>query len=131
MKYIGETLRSKREQLGMTLVELEEKTKIQRPFLMMIEKNEFENLPNPDYTRGFITKYASAINMSATELIDKHQSELPKTAPSAKEAFRQLTQEKRSQTEISENKMVAKLITQMVTFFGICLIGWILLIIII
>lgn len=131
MKYIGETLRSKREQLGMTLVELEEKTKIQRPFLVMIEKNEFENLPNPDYTRGFITKYASAINMSAHELIDKHQSELPKTAPSAKEAFRQLTQEKRSQTEISENKMVAKLITQMITFFGVCLIGWILLIIII
>ena len=59
--------------------------------------------------------------MSAPELIDKHQSELPKTAPSAKEAFRQLTQEK-SQTEISENKMVAKFITQMVTFFGICLI---------
>ena len=69
--------------------------------------------------------------MSAPELIDKHQSELPKTAPSAKEAFRQLTQEKRSQTEISENKMVAKLITQMITFFGVCLIGWILLIIII
>lgn len=38
MKYIGETLRNKREQLGMTLVELEEKTKIQRPFLVMIEK---------------------------------------------------------------------------------------------
>ncbi|MGK9043893.1 helix-turn-helix domain-containing protein [Mammaliicoccus vitulinus] len=131
MKYIGETLRNKREQLGMTLVELEEKTKIQRPFLVMIEKNDFENLPNPDYTRGFITKYASAINVSPAELIDKHQSELPKTPPSAKEAFRLLTQEKRSQTEISENKMIAKLITQMLTFFGLCLIGWILLIIII
>ena len=32
----------------MTLVELEEKTKIQRQFLVMIEKNDFENLPNPD-----------------------------------------------------------------------------------
>ncbi|HCN59594.1 MULTISPECIES: helix-turn-helix domain-containing protein [Mammaliicoccus] len=131
MKYIGETLRNKREQLGMTLVELEKKTKIQRPFLVMIEKNEFEKLPNPDYARGFITKYASAINVSPAELIDKHQSELPKTTPSAKEAFRLLTQEKRSQTEISENKMVAKLITQMVTFFGVCLIAWVLLIIII
>ena len=92
MKNIGEILRNKREQLGMTLVELEEKTKIQRQFLVMIEKNDFENLPNPDYTRGFITKYASSINMSPKELIDKHQSELPKSAPSAKEAFRQLTQ---------------------------------------
>ena len=80
MKNIGEILRNKREQLGMTLVELEEKTKIQRQFLVMIEKNDFENLPNPDYTRGFITKYASSINMSPKELIDKHQSELPKSA---------------------------------------------------
>nr|WP_263313459.1 helix-turn-helix domain-containing protein [Mammaliicoccus sp. Marseille-Q6498] len=131
MKKIGEILRNKREQLGMTLVELEEKTKIQRQFLVMIEKNDFEHLPNPDYARGFIRKYASTINISASELIEKHNSELPKTAPSAKEAFRQLTQEKRSQTEISENKMVAKLITQMVTFFGVCLIAWIILIIII
>lgn len=38
MKNIGEILRNKREQLGMTLVELEEKTKIQRQFLVMIEK---------------------------------------------------------------------------------------------
>ncbi|WP_323702529.1 helix-turn-helix domain-containing protein [Mammaliicoccus sp. Dog046] len=131
MKSIGETLRNKREQLGMTLVELEQKTKIQRPFLIIIEKNEFENLPNPDYTRGFITKYASAINVSPAELIDKHQSELPKTAPSAKDAFRSLTQEKRSQSEITEKKMITKLITQMVTFFGICLVIWVLLLIII
>lgn len=131
MKNIGEILRNKREQLGMTLVELEEKTKIQRQFLVMIEKNDFKNLPNPDYTRGFITKYASSINMSPKELIDKHQSELPKSAPSAKEAFRQLTQEKRSQSEISENNMVSKLIIQMVTFFGLLLILWILLIIIV
>ena len=88
-------------------------------------------IANPDYTRGFITKYASSINMSPKELIDKHQSELPKSAPSAKEAFRQLTQEKRSQSEISENNMVSKLIIQMVTFFGLLLILWILLIIIV
>ncbi|GGI41864.1 helix-turn-helix domain-containing protein [Mammaliicoccus stepanovicii] len=131
MNNIGEILKNKREQLGMTLVELEEKTKIQRQFLVMIERNDFEELPNPDYTRGFITKYASSININPTELIEKHQSELPKTSPSAKEAFRQLTQEKRSHTDISENKMVAKLITQMVTFFGLCLVIWILLIIII
>ena len=69
--------------------------------------------------------------MSPKELIDKHQSELPKSAPSAKEAFRQLTQEKRSQSEISENNMVSKLIIQIVTFFGLLLILWILLIIIV
>ena len=131
MKNIGEILRNKREQLGMTLVELEEKTKIQRQFLVMIEKNDFENLPNPDYTRGFITKNAPSINMCTKELIAKDQSQLPKSAPSAKEAFRQLTQEKRSQSEISENNMVSKLIIQMVTFFGLLLILWILLIIIV
>lgn len=131
MKNIGITLREKREQLGMTLVELEEKTKIQRQFLVMIEKNEFANLPNPNYTRGFITKYASTINMSPTELIDKHQSELPKTAPSAKEAFRQMTQEKRTHTKITENRMVSQLVTQMTLFFGLCFVVWLLLLIII
>ncbi|WP_414048019.1 helix-turn-helix domain-containing protein [Macrococcus equi] len=90
MKLIGQILRSKRESLGMTLIDLERKIKIQKKYIEMIEKNEFENLPNPDYTRGFIEKYAKAVNLNAEQLITEHQEELPIRKLSAQEASKKI-----------------------------------------
>ncbi|WP_414056116.1 helix-turn-helix domain-containing protein [Macrococcus equi] len=90
MKVIGQILRSKRESLGMTLIDLERKIKIQKKYIEMIEKNEFENLPNPDYTRGFIEKYAKAVNLNAEQLITEHQEELPIRKLSAQEASKKI-----------------------------------------
>ena len=44
MKTIGETLKGRRERLGMTLAELEERTQIKRDTLKLIEQNQFDKL---------------------------------------------------------------------------------------
>ncbi|TDM11867.1 RodZ domain-containing protein [Macrococcus lamae] len=93
MQLIGRKLKHKRESLGMTLVDLEQKIKIQRKYIEMIERNDFESLPNPAYTIGFIEKYASNVNLNAKSLIEEHKDELPSGRISAAEAKKSLKDE--------------------------------------
>lgn len=53
MKTVGEALKGRRERLGMTLTELEQRTGIKREMLVHIENNEFDQLPNKNYSEGF------------------------------------------------------------------------------
>ncbi|MCC1457200.1 helix-turn-helix domain-containing protein [Staphylococcus aureus] len=76
MKTVGEALKGRRERLGMTLTELEQRTGIKREMLVHIENNEFDQLPNKNY-RGFIRKYASVVNIEPNQLIQAHQDEIP------------------------------------------------------
>lgn len=45
VKTIGETLKGRRERLGMTLTELEQRTQLKRETLKYIEENKLINLP--------------------------------------------------------------------------------------
>ncbi|HCY6130986.1 TPA: helix-turn-helix domain-containing protein [Staphylococcus aureus] len=77
MKTVGEALKGRRERLGMTLTELEQRTGIKREMLVHIENNEFDQLPNKNYSEGFIRKYSSVVNIEPNQLIQAHQDEIP------------------------------------------------------
>ncbi|HBC4334986.1 TPA: helix-turn-helix domain-containing protein [Staphylococcus aureus] len=77
MKTVGEALKGRRERLGMTLTELEQRTGIKREMLVYIENNEFDQLPNKNYSEGFIRKYANVVNIEPNQLIQAHQDEIP------------------------------------------------------
>ena len=51
MKTIGETLKGRRERLGMTLTELEQRTQLKRETLKYIEENKFDQLAKVDYAK--------------------------------------------------------------------------------
>ncbi|AGZ26603.1 Cro/CI family transcriptional regulator [Staphylococcus pasteuri SP1] len=61
----------------MTLNELEQRTQLKRHTLEQIENNDFNQLPNSNYTEGFIRKYASVVNIEPNHLIEVHQDEIP------------------------------------------------------
>nr|WP_269814421.1 helix-turn-helix domain-containing protein [Staphylococcus caledonicus] len=77
VRTIGETLKGRRERLGMTLAELEERTQIKRATLKKIEENRFNELAKVDYAEGFIRRYASVVNMNVEQLINVHGEEIP------------------------------------------------------
>ncbi|CAM4013460.1 helix-turn-helix domain-containing protein [Staphylococcus schweitzeri] len=77
MKTVGEALKGRRERLGMTLTELEQRTGIKREMLVHIENNDFDQLPNKNYSEGFIRKYASVVNIEPNQLVQAHQDEIP------------------------------------------------------
>ena len=76
VKTIGETLKGRRERLGMTLTELEQRTQLKRETLKYIEENKFDQLAKVDYAEGFIRRYASVVNMDVNQLIKVHHEEI-------------------------------------------------------
>ncbi|GGA96282.1 helix-turn-helix domain-containing protein [Macrococcus hajekii] len=119
MKPIGKILKSKRESLGMTLLDMEQRIRIQRQYITMIENNDFESLPNPDYAVGFVKKYADSVNLNGDKLIEEHQAELPTSKISAREAKKALKTHTAQDTEV-----VLPLIKLIALVTVLCTIVW-------
>ncbi|MEG1502777.1 MAG: DUF4115 domain-containing protein [Enterococcus sp.] len=67
---IGETLRKARIDKTISLDELQQRTKIQKRYLLAIEENDFQELPSDYYLRTFIRQYADEVNLDGNHLID-------------------------------------------------------------
>lgn len=83
---IGDLLKERRESLKLTLDKISIKTKINANILKQIEKNEFDKLPSPAYTKGFVLSYASTVGidkaMAIASLEITYQRLLGKPFPS-------------------------------------------------
>jgi cytoskeleton protein RodZ len=66
---IGDLLREKREDLKLTIDKVAIKTKINPNILKQIEKNDFEKLPSPAYTKGFVLSYALMVGIDKAQAI--------------------------------------------------------------
>lgn len=72
MHELGEFLKTTREQQGITLDDLQQRTKIRKRYLEAIEAGDISSLPGMVYTRGFIKTYADELGISGQELLEKH-----------------------------------------------------------
>ncbi len=61
LRELGEMLRQRRDETGLTLDEVVERTKISRRNLLAIEEARREELPHAVYSKGFIRNYASVL----------------------------------------------------------------------
>jgi len=66
---IGRLLKERREELGYTLQEAEEETRIRKTFLESLENNHFSELPGQAYVTGFIRVYASYLGLKSKPLL--------------------------------------------------------------
>ncbi len=67
---IGETLRKARIDQKISLDELQQKTKIQKRYLIALEDNDFHLLPSDYYLRAFIRQYAEEVRLDGNYLLD-------------------------------------------------------------
>lgn len=67
---IGETLRKARIDKKISLDELQQRTKIQKRYLLAIEENDFQELPSDYYLRTFIRQYADEVKVDGNHLLD-------------------------------------------------------------
>lgn len=81
MTELGELLRKTREQKGLTLDDIQESTKIQRRYLMAIEKGDFDSLPGQFYARAFIRRYAEILGINPDEILNQFSNEIPSPVP--------------------------------------------------
>src|SRR5690625_6004319 len=76
---IGELLKEAREEKGYTLDNIQEKTKIQKRYLVAIEQGDFNALPGKFYARAFIREYAEAVELDPEVVLAdfKEEKEIP------------------------------------------------------
>lgn len=66
---IGEILRRERRVRRVSIEEVGQTTRIPTATLRRLEADDYENLPAPVYTRGFVQAYARALGIDAAPLL--------------------------------------------------------------
>lgn len=86
MKTVGEILKKARLGKGIKRQEIVEKTKISLKYLKALEDNDFSNLPEAAFVKGFIRNYAGAVGVEPKQALavfrrDYDQTEKGKVIP--------------------------------------------------
>lgn len=68
LQAIGQILREAREAKGLSLAEVEARTKISIPVLGALEEGDTSRLPHPVYAKGFLRSYAGLLGLDGTDL---------------------------------------------------------------
>jgi len=78
---LGDALREKREQMGVTLPQAAEDTRIREKFLQALESGDYQSLPGTVYTKGFLRNYAHYLNVDPEEMLALYTGERGGTEP--------------------------------------------------
>jgi cytoskeleton protein RodZ len=68
---LGEWLRQRREELGISLQQAEADTRIRIRYLEALEANDFESLPGSVAGRGFLRNYAAYLSLDPQEVVGR------------------------------------------------------------
>ncbi len=77
---VGETLQLARERKGVDLYRAERDTKIRLRYLAALEDSDYDDLPAPVYTKGFLRNYAIYLGLDPDELLDRWRDEMEAAA---------------------------------------------------
>ncbi|WP_206830733.1 helix-turn-helix domain-containing protein [Alicyclobacillus fructus] len=69
---LGQILRARRESLGLTVEDIEERTKIRKRYIEALEAGQWDVLPGRVYARGFVRSYAEVLGLDGSELLEKY-----------------------------------------------------------
>jgi len=70
---VGEYLKRERESRRVTLEEISKSTRISRPYLEALERNDFRFFSRPDYIHGFLRGYARHLGLEPGEVIKRYE----------------------------------------------------------
>lgn len=73
MKEFGEYLRNERLARGVTLEEIERRTRIRKQHLTAIEAGEFHRLPEAAYVKAFLRHYANCVGLDAKTVVEQYE----------------------------------------------------------
>ncbi len=80
-RLLGDWLRQRREELGVSLEQVEEDTRIRVRYLQALENEDFEALPDPAVGRGFLRNYADYLELDPQEASQRFSKLVAPPAP--------------------------------------------------
>ena len=72
---VGECLKRKREELGISVKDLGDKLRIKVDYLEDLEENNYEKLPPDVYVKGFIKSYSELVGFNPEKMIELFKKE--------------------------------------------------------
>lgn len=75
---IGEILRTERESRGLSLIDVEEETKIRAKYLQALEEENYDEIPGEAYCMGFLRNYARFLEIDPDPLIYQYRCQAKK-----------------------------------------------------
>ncbi|MBX5464729.1 MAG: helix-turn-helix domain-containing protein, partial [Clostridia bacterium] len=93
METVGSILRQRREALGLSLEEVQNRTKIRIRYLDALERGDYALLPGEVYARGFLRAYAEVLEIDPQPLLERLRREwggLPATSEEPGSSGREL-----------------------------------------
>lgn len=75
MPNVGQRLKLRRQELHVSLAQVELDTKIRGKFLTQLESGDYSKLQNDIYTRGFVQQYAAYLGVSGQLMAEQYVSE--------------------------------------------------------
>ncbi|WP_020008627.1 helix-turn-helix domain-containing protein [Salinicoccus albus] len=115
---LGAYLKEKRENSGITLKEIQEKSGIRKSIIKTIEADDFSRLPDPRHTKYLIGQYADTLGLDGNALIEKHADEFPDYTVEGK---------KRHQSGNEDYKYLKKVLISFLVMIGVLFTGWMIL----
>ena len=93
---LGALLQEEREKKGLSLEDMEKKTRLRPHVLAAIEAEKWEKLPQPVFVRGFIRSYAEALGIGRVRIAELCNKAFPKEEAPPKELDFSRTHRKRT-----------------------------------
>ena len=75
MGQLGDTLRERRADLGISLEQAAEATRVRAKMLAALEEGDYTKLPNPGYVRGYVSSYAKYLELDPVPLLAMYRAE--------------------------------------------------------
>jgi cytoskeleton protein RodZ len=75
-KSIGEIIKEKREELNLTLFEVENELKIKQKYLNLIEKDNFTKFSSHTHAKGFLKNYAKFLGLNYESLVAMYRRDI-------------------------------------------------------
>ena len=122
MSELAHVLQKARQDKGMSLVDIQETTKIQRRYLEAIEAGKFDVLPGHFYARAFIKNYAEAVGLDSEQLLSEYSSELP-SPPKVEETPTPLRQSRQPRKEGGSGKWMSRVLLYLFVILVLVVIG--------
>jgi len=85
---VGHYLKREREARRVSLEEISQGTRISRPYLEALERNDFRFFSRPEYIHGFLSGYARFIGLEPNDVLKRYEFQLELVR--LKENFHQL-----------------------------------------
>ena len=109
---MGETLRFAREQQGLSLDVISQRTKINTEKLRAIEENDIQKLPSGIFLRGFLRAYARELGLDVEDTVNRYVAQFESEASIAEDVPLEETVEE-APDEISETQRIEESLREM------------------